>query len=38
LIKESHKVLFQMPSEAQQAADLICPEFVLYLPGDAISN
>lgn len=27
LLKESHRVLFQVLSEVRQAADLICPEF-----------
>jgi antirestriction protein ArdC len=31
LLKESAKVLFQVLSEARQAADLICPE----VPGQA---
>jgi antirestriction protein ArdC len=36
LLKESPKVLFQVLSEARQAADLICPEPVIAIPVEGI--
>ena len=38
LLKESPRVLFQVLSEARQAADLICPEAALHVPSEAIST
>ncbi len=38
MLKESPKVLFQVLSEARQAADLICPEAAFHVPSEAIST
>ena len=38
LLKESPKVLFQVLSEARQAADLICPEPALPGPAELVGS